>query len=197
MVLCVCRTSFAVKLMGWVCVLCVAFPLRKGGNFGLRVFYVSVYVGNSRIYGDTLILSRPNLTHCVAASGMTSASTPLNTRSLNGWMLYSCWYIKKDREFVLVAKRMLKNRNTVEGGSTKQIKQTVIMVCVVLPSKMLNVYTEDFLGMTLTREAWNINIKLSHSLILIAFLLIVEKLTYFIWTDLDVTNCCNCKSTFS
>lgn len=25
------------------------FPLRKGGNFGLRVFYVSVYVGNSRM----------------------------------------------------------------------------------------------------------------------------------------------------
>lgn len=25
-----------------------AFPLRKGGNFGLRVFYVSVYVGNPR-----------------------------------------------------------------------------------------------------------------------------------------------------
>lgn len=60
------------------------FPLRKGGNIGLRVFYVSVYVGNSRIYGETLILSRPNITHCVAASGMTSVSTPLNTCSLNG-----------------------------------------------------------------------------------------------------------------
>lgn len=53
-----------------------------------------------------------------------------------------CYIVEK--EFVLVAKRMLKNRNTVEVGSTKQIKQTVIMVCVVLPSKMQNVYTEDF-----------------------------------------------------
>lgn len=26
-----------------------AFPLRKGGNFGLRVVYVPVYVGNPRL----------------------------------------------------------------------------------------------------------------------------------------------------
>lgn len=46
---------------------------------------------------------------------------------------------------------MLKNRNTVD---VKQIKQTIIMGCAVLPSKMLNVYTGGgFLSMIATREA--------------------------------------------
>lgn len=52
-----------------------AFPLRKGGNFELGVFYVSVYVGNSRIYTNALILSRPENTNCITKSGMTCTYT--------------------------------------------------------------------------------------------------------------------------
>lgn len=88
-----------------------AFPLRKGGNFGLfGVFYVSVYVGNSGIYSNALILSRPENTYCI-------------TKSYKKCYIFVGIY----REFVLFSKQMLKNRNTVDVSSTKQRKQTIIM----------------------------------------------------------------------
>lgn len=49
---------------------------------------------------------------------------------------------------------MLKNRSTVDSSSTEQIKQAVIMVCVLLPSKMLDLYTDGrFVHVILPQDA--------------------------------------------
>lgn len=62
--------------------------------------------------------------------------------------------VYREKEFGLFTKRMLKNRSTVDGRSTEEIKQAVIMVCVLLPSKMLNVYTDGgFIHVILTQDA--------------------------------------------
>lgn len=120
-----------------------------------------------------------------------SSHTQLNAYSLDRDMLYICRYTQREREFVLFTERMPKNRNTVDVGSTKPIKQTVIMVWVAQPTKC-QMFTQRIFRCDLNAE----ETRHTHLIQpLLSFDCVPVK--SFIWNDLNVTNCCNCKATFS